>query len=97
MKVIHGVKQGDYIFECRGCKCHHEVTTERKNDRGAQWQFNGNMNQPTFHPSIEVWHKGFDGTKQTDCHAIVSNGFIQYLPDCAHELKDQIIELPEIE
>lgn len=96
MKLLKGEIEGDYIFECSGCRCGHLITTKRKNDQGAQWRFNGNMDEPTFVPSIHIWHTRPDGTKQTDCHFFITVGFIQYLSDCAHSLKGEIIELPDI-
>ena len=96
MKLQKGEEVGDYLFYCTGCNCHHLVTTERKNDRGAQWRFNGNMEAPTFYPSIHIWVLTSDEKKKTICHSYVSNGFIQYLLDSDHELKGQTIELSNI-
>ena len=95
MKLLKGEHQGDYIFECAGCKCGHLVTTERKNERGAQWRFNGNMDEPTFHPSIHIYTEGFNGEKQTVCHCIITSGFIQFLNDCAHDHKGKMIPMFE--
>lgn len=96
MKLLKGAIEGDYIFECPGCKQHHEVTTQRKNDSGAQWKFNGNMNDPTFYPSIQIWKTNSRGIKESYCHCIITTGFIQYKKDCMHELKEQTIPMPEI-
>lgn len=49
----------DFIFFCPGCKCAHGVWTTKKNGVGAVWTFNGNMEKPTFAPSILVsWTSG---------------------------------------
>lgn len=42
----------DYMFWCPGCKCAHAVWTSRANRTGAVWSFNGNMQRPTFNPSL---------------------------------------------
>lgn len=96
MKLMNGIQEGDFMFHCPGCKQAHEVTTQRKNNRGAQWKFNGNMEEPTFNPSVHVWHYRPDGSKQTDCHSIITAGFIQFLNDCNHLLKGHTVELPQI-
>lgn len=45
----------DFMFWCPGCKCGHGVWTTRPNGvTGATWTFNGNMDKPTFAPSIKI-------------------------------------------
>jgi hypothetical protein len=34
--------------------------------------------------------------KCTICHSYISNGQIQFLPDCTHSLAGQTVELPEV-
>ena len=62
-------------------------------DTGARpvWQFNGDLNRPTFSPSIA--DKRADGYL---CHSFVRNGRIQFLHDCTHALAGQTVDLPEI-
>ena len=68
-KILHTVKQSDdgvpsrhpdFVFWCPGCKCGHAVWTTKANSGGAQWSFNGNMDRPTFSPSLLItrpeWH-----------------------------------------
>ena len=49
-----GDGHADYMFWCPGCQCGHGVwVTPGKNVLpGAVWGFNGNMDKPTFTPSI---------------------------------------------
>ena len=55
------------------------------------WGFNGDLERPTFTPSV-LWTTGHD-----ICHSFVRDGRIQFLPDCTHALASQTVELPEIE
>lgn len=40
-----------YSFKCPGCGDHHDVRTEGTN---AVWTFNGNVESPTFSPSLLI-------------------------------------------
>lgn len=87
-----------YSFYCPGCK--HEHVYLVIND-GSQWQFNGNMESPTFTPSLLNVEKGLNektgafDVEKSRCHLFVTNGKIIYCGDCTHELKGQTIELQE--
>ena len=51
------------------------------------------MDRPTFSPSLLV---NKDNPEQR-CHSFVTDGNIQYLDDCWHDLKGKQVELPEWE
>lgn len=76
---------GGYIIYCQGCKCHHVF-----DDR---WTFNGDFEKPTFSPSMLV----NKNEPRRRCHSFVTDGKIQFLSDCFHELVGQTFELEEIE
>jgi len=82
----------DYTFFCPGCNCDHGVWTSKKNKLGAIWSFNGNMDKPTFSPSLLISSPG----RNYCCHSFVTDGKIQFLSDCTHKLAGQTVELPEI-
>ncbi len=78
---------------------------------GAMWQWNGSLDSPTFSPSILVRgtvpitddeHRrimageAFE-PKPLVCHSFVTDGRIQFLGDCTHELAGQTIEIPNID
>jgi hypothetical protein len=44
----------EYTFWCPGCKCGHAVWVEKANSLGARWTFNGDMERPTFEPSLLI-------------------------------------------
>ncbi len=71
-----------YCFECPGCKTMHEFTTNPKFRTGGVWTFNGNLDQPSFSPSLLV-------NKITD-------GKIKFYDNCDHDLKNQTVELFDI-
>ncbi len=39
-----------YVFWCPGCDCHHIFNTLRQ--RRPVWTFDGDMERPTFSPSL---------------------------------------------
>lgn len=94
-------------FRCPGCDAGHYIRTVEANDylpdeQGAKpiWGFNGDLDRPTFTPSILTWwpiyENGIEIGREKVCHSFVTDGRIQFLSDCWHSLKNQTIELPEI-
>lgn len=94
-----------YFHYCPACKEAHRLPDS--------WQFNGNLEVPTFTPSFR--HEGFitekdstgkwtgawvrDGNGNTIpfvCHYIITNGQISYCGDCTHEMRGQVIPLPDL-
>lgn len=73
-----------WIIWCPGCKEHHRLD--------QCWIFNGNLERPTFSPSLLINHP--DGRR---CHSFVTNGRIEFLADCTHELKGQVVELEGVD
>ncbi|MGE4273293.1 MAG: DUF6527 family protein [Desulfitobacterium sp.] len=77
-------------IDCPGCHCFH-VFDER-------WSFNGDMEKPTFKPSMLVnAHMPINPPHTHRCHSFVTDGRIQFLSDCSHDLAGQTIDLPDIE
>lgn len=105
MKLL--IEKGQAAFYCDGCKRVHSINVGLVGS--PKWDFNDDEVKPTFTPSIlsKYTHpKGysndnpapinFSGEYITDvCHSFVTDGNIQYLDDCTHELAGQTIELPE--
>jgi hypothetical protein len=44
----------DVYFYCPGCKCDHGVWIQKTEKNNSVWLFNGDMNNPTFSPSILI-------------------------------------------
>lgn len=86
-----------YGFHCPGCKRRHLVYTKEQSPGGACWSFNGDLEHPTFLPSILVNKKGEDHVPSVPiCHSFIKEGKIQFLNDCTHELVGQTVELENI-
>lgn len=70
------------------------------NIRGTSWGFNGNLDRPTFTPSVlsrwNAWTGRDTPPRDCVCHSFVTDGRIQFLPDCTHALAGQTVDLPEI-
>lgn len=81
-----------YMIECPACGNGHLFYTSY-NGKPA-WTFNGNLENPTFSPSMLVYAHS---PNQKRCHSFVRDGKIQFLDDCEHGLKGQTIDLPDME
>lgn len=102
MALLEGGKlrsaEGGYmLFYCPGCKSGHMVGVS--NDRGPRWLYNGKPEAPTFTTSVLVssGDQTIDGEyfpRVTHCHSFVTDGRIQFLGDCQHELAGQTVDLP---
>lgn len=96
-RVLRVVSDGNntlgYAFWCPGCDSAHEVWIKHGNrDR---WAFDGNVNAPTFSPSVLCrWAHG-PAHEPRVCHSFVRTGRIEYLSDCTHALAGQTVDLPE--
>lgn len=77
-----------YYFWCPGCQEAHSPN--------HTWQFNQNVEKPTFHPSILVQGKD-DSGGQKRCHSFVRDGQIQFLGDCTHELRGKTVPMEPID
>ena len=69
------------IILCPACKCGHAFD--------GRWKFNGNMDAPTFRDSMRVQND------TVHCHFYVTDGNIEFLADCAHELAGKTVPLED--
>lgn len=90
------------IFRCPGCDDNHQISV-------GTWTFNGDLERPTFTPSVLVggvqWapsmgfhkpnHVGIAVGEPIVCHSFVTDGRIEFLGDCTHALAAQTVDLPE--
>ncbi|HYW17719.1 MAG TPA: DUF6527 family protein [Nodularia sp. (in: cyanobacteria)] len=84
-----------YFFDCPGCgMAHAPYIRPHKNEVGASWTFNGDLDKPTFIPSILAKVERTDD-KVMVCHSFVTDGKIQFLGDCTHALAGQTVDIPE--
>lgn len=96
-KVIRNLANGGFIVEtddtlgygihCPGCKRVHFIPTN-KELYNVTWDFNGDLENPTFNPSINC-----NPGEPKQCHFFIRNGKIEFCGDCFHELNGQIVDL----
>lgn len=87
---------GEPTVWCPGCKMIHRFNVNAPNQHtGARWTWDGNVNSPTFHPSMNIDMGKWQG-KEKRCHSFVQNGMWVYCSDTTHEFSGQTIPLPSI-
>ena len=88
MAKIEKTDDGWYIHWCPGCEKYHGIPAEQgaKSLSGAQWTFNGDLEKPSFHPSVNYVGK---------CHYWVKDGMIDYCADSKHKYAGKKIPIPE--
>lgn len=100
MKIRH-TSDNKYIFFCPGCRCGHFFKTEGP---GPVWTFNGDVEKPTVTASILVHEHDTilpendetgKITKTYRCHSFITDGNIQFLSDCTHELAGKTVPLED--
>ena len=90
---LHVLKGNDctlYCFYCPGCRREHPFTV-RSDGKHPAWTFDGNLESPTFSPSLRV----LDGWGGTECHLFLRAGKIEYCADSRHEFAGKTIDLPD--
>jgi hypothetical protein len=88
-----GVKQ--YLFFCPGCRKIHVFKTPK-------WGFNGDLVKPTLTGSYLCYENKAYREASKDryghrCHSFITDGQIEFLNDCTHDLKGQTVQLPSLE
>lgn len=84
--------EGHMHFWCPGCKMAHGIYTEPH--QKPIWTFNNNFEKPTFKPSLLIT---WGGDIKKKCHSYITDGKIQFLGDCTHDLKGKTVEIPDWE
>ena len=85
MKVLP-VDDG-HVAYCLGCEQSHLIP--------LNWQFNGDLEKPTFTPSLLIhYHNGRKNIDYT-CHSFITDGKWKYCSDSTHELAGQTVEMED--
>ena len=111
MKVLD-LGEGIFMYKCPGCRDTHFIYTKTRNSSNAIWKFNGDVNSPTFKPSINyttgymiprkyLKDDEYNYYKEENigsrCHSFVQNGVVNFCGDCTHSMNGkQGVTLPEI-
>jgi hypothetical protein len=83
-----------YSHWCPAC---NHVHTYRVQGAGPNWNFDGNVDSPTFTPSYrEFYPAQGDAPETTICHTFLTAGVIQFLGDCPNEYANTNVSLPDI-
>jgi hypothetical protein len=86
-----------YCHWCEACESMHCFRIEHPfNANGPTWKFDGNMDSPSFHPSMRLF-TGHKNSPNTVCHYFVKGGMIDYCNDSPHRLRGQKIELLHVD
>lgn len=89
-----GERLGRYCFVwCPGCERHHcPVVAEEDGWRPSIcWDWDGNLEAPTFSPSYLEY--GWENDARERCHSFIKAGKWQFLSDCTHALAGQTVDM----
>ena len=50
---------GVYTYYCPGCRSLHQIYTSECERSKVHWNFNGNVDKPTFSPSVRHWYNKY--------------------------------------
>ena len=101
--VLRNVEDG-YVHWCPACNEAHYIAVHKPLANGASWTFDGNVDAPTFNPSVRVEipeHSYADGEggrryhPLERCHYFIRSGHIEFCGDCTHALAGKTVPLPE--
>lgn len=94
LEIDHGYLLTMY---CPGCKMLHSIGIDHPNNRQAKWDWDGNVEAPTFSPSIKV-HMGWLDKPGIPyiCHSFVKAGQWHFLSDCTHDLANSVVDFVAI-
>lgn len=77
-----------YTHWCPACLAAHHYTTEGS----VRWDFNGNVDAPTFTPSMRI----SGGEHDIVCHYHLTDGALIFLADCTHAMAGATVPLPDL-
>jgi len=97
MKVLSTIQNqpGSFCCWCPGCERMHSIYTKEIYHGSAIWKFNGDMEKPTFTPSLLVQYN--KGESPRRCHSYIRNGNWEFLNDCTHNLKGKTVPMLDAE
>lgn len=102
-KYLRKTEDG-FAHWCPGCEEMHTIWTNHT--RRANWNFDGNIESPTFEPSVCITYNGADaGQDRGDgfgkappakCHYFLRAGNLQFCPDTTHAFAGKTVPLPAL-
>lgn len=98
-----GYTAGGLVHYCPACNHMHQFAIDAYNSSGAKWTWDGNVEAPTFNPSMHIKVNTPDmgeryqpNAGSSCCHYFLRGGIIEFLPDCTHSLAGQKVPLPDL-
>lgn len=85
MSKLQVLEDGSHAFYCPGCEFYHRYD--------SRWTFNGNLDKPSFTPSLLNHYPGV--TDRQRCHMYVTDGKMIFLSDCTHDLAGHTVEMED--
>jgi hypothetical protein len=94
---LRSIEGGGIAYWCQGCDGAHVVYTG--DGAGPRWTWDGNVDAPTFSPSVRVSYSGADAgvddAPPALCHTFIRGGVVEFLADCTHEFAGKTVPLPD--
>ena len=88
-----------YFVYCPACTRAHRFIVECEEDPSHRWDFDGNMEAPTFSPSLLVESGPMrPGERNQICHSYLQAGVWRFLNDSTHAMAGQkvpMVDFPE--
>jgi hypothetical protein len=93
MPKLYWLDERNLLFHCPGCQKTHYV---RIAGPGPSWEWNGDMDVPTFNPSLIYNSQSMDSeSANRRCHSYIREGSIEFLSDSQHGMARQHVPLPD--
>jgi hypothetical protein len=94
---------GGWAHWCPGCSSMHAFAVDQPFPNGAQWKFDGNLEAPTFTPSMNIRTGKYADPQFVDedglssiCHYFLTAGNLIFTADSTHALAGKTVPLPEL-
>lgn len=102
LRAYKGDQCAGYLFDCPACGHSHFYLTTASDKYRAEfrmssgrdvpiWNFNNNLDKPTFTPSLSNKFCGCTGNIY--CHLYITNGKITYCGDSDHPMAGKTVEM----
>lgn len=93
--VLEQADPGCLFFFCPGCQNLHPIYVF-PSTHPQQWVWDGNVDAPTFSPSLLVEYNWGAPHVLVRCHSFIRAGKIEFLSDCTHALAGQTVAMVPI-
>ena len=85
-----------YWFYCPACGETHHYNGLKMNGEPLLWEFNGNVEKPSFTPSLRITGVHRETGQPSCCHLYVTDGAIHFCGDCSHGMSGQTVPMVDM-